>query len=58
MRFAGSVLDRLGQVFDLDLFMAGEVGDGAGDFNELVVAAAGESEFFFGLGEQVITIGR
>jgi hypothetical protein len=39
-----SVLNRLGQMLLADLFAAGEVGNGAGDFEDAGVGAGGETE--------------
>ena len=45
-------MDGFGQVLDLDVGAAGEVGAGAGHFEDAVVGAGGELEFFHGGFEQ------
>ena len=49
----GAVLDGFHDLGGADVFFAGEVGEGAGDFEDAVVGAGGEVEGFHRLFEKV-----
>ena len=40
----GTVVDSFAEVGDIDTFIAGEVGDGAGNFQDAVVGAGRQTE--------------
>ena len=42
------VLNRLGNMIDLNIFFFSQIGDGAGDFQNSVVGAGGQTEFVYG----------
>jgi hypothetical protein len=44
----GAVLDGFGDMGDLNIVYAAEIGDGSGDFEQAVVAAGGEAELLDG----------
>ena len=48
----GAVLDGFGDVRDLNVIDAAEVGDGAGDFEQAGVGAGGEADLLNGRAEQ------
>ena len=50
---AEAVLDGFGKVLQLDIFVQVEVRDGTRGFQDLVVIAAGETEFLRGFFEQI-----
>lgn len=52
-----AVLDRLGDVLRQELIGSRQIGDGAGDFQELVVGAGGDVELLHGLMEQRVRLG-
>ena len=52
-----AIPDGLGDVHGLDLFAAGEVGDGAGYFEDAAVGTGGELQAFHGHAEHVETGG-
>ena len=53
----GAVLDSLGDVREGDRRFGGEVGDGAGDFEDAVVGAGGEALLLHGAFEEAFGVG-
>jgi len=53
-----SVLDGFGDVVGLDVLLVDEVGDGAGDSQDLVVGAGAEAQLGDGLLEHGLAAGR
>jgi hypothetical protein len=53
----GAILDGFEEVRGFDAVGVGEVGDGAGDFEDAVVGAGGEGELFHGLLEELAGFG-
>jgi len=53
----GSVLNGFGDVFDGDVLLGGEVGDGTGDLEDAVVGASAETLLLHGTLEQALGVG-
>ena len=49
-----AVLEGFGQMRRLDGVRSGQIGDGAGDFQDLVVAAGGEAQLLHRLAQQLL----
>ena len=47
------ILNRFEQVVAFDFVDAGEIGDGAGDFQDAIVGAGGERELLHGLLQEI-----